>query len=208
MAASTLSYHLYTLFLFTKSDMKALVLPAVRDIHIGLSSFVFDEPCHLTLTSQTLFAAAAAPSWSISRLLHALLWLWVHTLQFGLANQTHPQAIAEDVVNNPYRPLPTGRISVRTACILRWMIIPLCLLLSAVHGPRTIFASCLGSLYILAYNEGGGARSHWLVRNALNAVGFAVAKAGATLITCTSVSDQLCFLETNCASNRPKREGD
>ena len=85
-----------------------------------------------------------------------------------------------------YRPLPTGRISVRTACTLRWMMIPLCLLLSAAHGQRTTFASFLGSLYILAYNEGGGARNHWLIRNALNAFGCVVAKAGATLIACTS----------------------
>jgi len=141
----------------------------------------------LDLPPQTLFAAAAAPSWSFSRLLHAFLWLWVHTLQFGLANQTLPQAIAEDVINNPYRPIPTGRISARMACILRWMTIPLCLLLSAANGPRTIFASFLGSLYILAYNEGGGARSHWLVRSVLNAVGYTLAKAGATLCACTCV---------------------
>ena len=116
-----------------------------------------------------------------------MLWLWVHTLQFGLANQTLPQAIAEDVINNPYRPIPTGRISIRTACILRWMTIPLCLLLSAANGPRTMFASFLGSLYILAYNEGGGACGHWLVRSMLNAVGYTLAKAGATLSACTCV---------------------
>jgi len=162
MAAIALSYHLHTLFLFTKSDVKTLIPPV------------------------TLFAAATAPSCNLSRLPHTLLWLWVHTLQLGLANQTLPQAIAEDAINHPERPLPAGRVSFRTARALRWMMIPSCLLLSASYGPRTMLASFGASLFMLAYNEGGGARSHWLIRNALNAVGYAVAEAGATLVTCQS----------------------
>lgn len=51
-----------------------------------------------------------------------------------------------------------------------------------------MLASLCGSLYILAYNEGGGARGHWFVRNAQNAVGYAVANAGTTLVACTSWS--------------------
>ena len=39
---------------------------------------------------------------------------------------------------------------------------------------------------MLAYNECGGAGSHWLIRNGLNAIGYALAEAGATLVTCTS----------------------
>jgi 4-hydroxybenzoate polyprenyltransferase len=130
----------------------------------------------------------AAPSWSLSRLPHAVFWLWVHLLQFGLANQTLPYSAAEDVLNHPERPLPAGRISLRAARILRWMIIPVCLLLSAAYGPRTMLASLAGSLYMLAYNDGGGARAHWLVRNALIAIAYGVAEAGATLVICTSPS--------------------
>ena len=66
------------------------------------------------------------------------------------------------------------------------MIIPVCFLLSAAYGPRTLLASLCGSLYILAYNDGGGARSHWLVRSALNAIGNGTALAGTTLVICTS----------------------
>jgi 4-hydroxybenzoate polyprenyltransferase len=113
--------------------------------------------------------------------------LWVHTLQLGLANQTLPYALAEDLVNHPDRPLPAGRITIRQARTLRWMMIPLCLLLSAAYGQRTLLTSFGVSLFMLAYNEYGGARSHWLVRNALNAIGYALAEAGATLVACTSV---------------------
>ena len=189
MAKSTLSYHLYTVLLFTKSDLKTLALPVVsgtcaRCFSLGLLNW----PHGSISPRQTLFALSAAPSYSISRLPHAFLWFWVHALQFGLANQSLPYAISEDAINHPYRPIPTGRISVRTARVLRWTMIPACLLISALYGPRTIFASLLGSLFMLAYNEGGGARAHWLVRNSENAVGYSVAKAGTTLVLCSFFS--------------------
>jgi hypothetical protein len=57
--------------------------------------------------------------------------------------------------------------------------------LSAVYGPRTMIASLCGSLYMVVYNDGGGARAHWLVRNALNAIGYGTAEAGTTLVICT-----------------------
>jgi len=144
---------------------------------------------HVSISSlQTLFAAAAAPSCSLSRLPHAFLWFWLHALQFGLANQSLPHAITEDAINHPYRPIPTGRVSVQTARTLRWAMIPLCFLLSAAYGPRTMLASFLGALYMLAYNEGGGARCHWLVRNVQNAAGYSFAEAGTMLVACTSLS--------------------
>ena len=116
-----------------------------------------------------------------------MLWLWVHALQFALANQTLRHSVTEDTINHPDRPLPAGRISLQTARILRWMTVPVCLLLSAIYGPRTMLASFGGSLYMLAYNDGGGARSNWLVRNALNAIGYGTAEAGTTLVICTSL---------------------
>ncbi|KAI0259447.1 UbiA prenyltransferase family [Gloeopeniophorella convolvens] len=164
MAAQALSHNLYTLFLFTKSDMKTLIPPV------------------------TLFAAAAAPKGSPLRLLHVIFWMWVHCLQLAFANQTLPRAIAEDTLNHRDRPIPAGRITVRTARMLRWAMIPICVLISAAYGPRTMLASLGSSLFMLAYNEGGGANSHWLIRNALNAVGYAVAEAGATLVACPDES--------------------
>jgi 4-hydroxybenzoate polyprenyltransferase len=96
-------------------------------------------------------------------------------------------------MNHPDRPLLAGRITVRRARTLRWMMMPLCLLLSAAYGPKTLLTGFGVSLFMLAYDECGGARSHWLARNALNAIGYALAEVGATLITCTSlpVSDRV-----------------
>jgi 4-hydroxybenzoate polyprenyltransferase len=138
----------------------------------------------LTGFMQTLFALATAPECSLFRLQHITLWLWVHALQLGLANQTLPRAIAEDAFNHPDRPIPAGRISVGAARALRWAMIPLCLLLSAAYGPRITLASLGSSLFIWGYNECGGANGHWFIRNALNAVGYSVAEVGATLVAC------------------------
>ena len=179
MAAKPIPYHLHTLFLFTKSDMRTLIPPVVRTDLAVRSPYSQDFSF-----SQTLFAAAAAPSCSIFRLLHIIFWLWVHALQLALANQTLPRAVEEDALNHPDRPLPAGRISFHAARTLRWMMIPLCFLLSAAYGPRTALASLGASLFMLAYDEGGGANGHWFIRNALNAVGYAVAEAGATLVAC------------------------
>lgn len=68
------------------------------------------------------------------------------------------------------------------------MMVPVCLLLSAAYGPRTMLASLGGSLCLLAYNDGGGARSHWLVRNVLNAGLYGAAEAGTTFVICASLS--------------------
>jgi len=161
--------------------------PCVQCFSLGLLTAHWPRPS--ISPPQTLFAVSAAPSCCPSRLPHAFLWFWAHALQFALANQSLPHAISEDTLNHPYRPIPAGRVSVQTARVLRWTMIPSCLLVSAFHGPRTILASILGSLFILVYNEGGGARSHWLVRNAENAVGYSVAKAGTMLVLCQRESE-------------------
>jgi hypothetical protein len=41
MVATSLSYHLHTLFLFTKSDMKTVFPPVVRDARFPVLSPVF-----------------------------------------------------------------------------------------------------------------------------------------------------------------------
>ncbi|KAF8486754.1 hypothetical protein F5888DRAFT_1624565, partial [Russula emetica] len=102
----------------------------------------------------------------------------------------------EDLLNHPDRPLPAGRISLRTARTLRWTMIPICLVLSTAYGQRTMLTSLCGSLYMLVYNDGGGARAHWLVQNALNAIGYGSAEAGTTLIICASPICCYCIILT------------
>lgn len=60
---------------------------------------------------------------------------------------------------------------------------------SAAYGLRILLTSFGVALFMLAYNECGGARGHWLVRNGLNVIGYALADAGETLVTCQNESE-------------------
>ncbi|KAI0313762.1 UbiA prenyltransferase family [Amylostereum chailletii] len=145
---------LYTLFLFTKSDFKTIIIP-------------------------TLFAVAAGPLCRVQRLPHVAFWVWLHILQEDVANQAISPA--EDALNNPRRPIPSQRITVRQANALRWTLIPLCCAVSALYSRETVYASLAFATLSYLYNEGNGA-AHMASRNLFNAVAFGVLEAGATLI--------------------------
>ncbi|KAI6121107.1 hypothetical protein F5141DRAFT_1087746 [Pisolithus sp. B1] len=83
---SRLAFHLETIYLFTRSDYKTMFFPV------------------------TIFAVAIAPSVGVKQLIHGALWVWIHMLQFNLSNQAH--SAHEDAINKPWRPLPSGRITV------------------------------------------------------------------------------------------------
>ncbi|KAI0311132.1 UbiA prenyltransferase family [Amylostereum chailletii] len=146
----------YTAFLFTKSDIKTTVIPI------------------------SIFAMAAAPITSWSRLPHVVFWIWFHLLHFNVSNQIiNPD---EDALNKRDRPLPAGRITLRNATILRWALAPLCFALSACYSPEIMYTSIAMFLLIVLYNELDAHAGHWLVRNAMNALGLATFEVGATLV--------------------------
>ncbi|KAJ7174609.1 UbiA prenyltransferase family-domain-containing protein [Mycena filopes] len=148
-------YHTNTLWLFTRSDFMTTMIPI------------------------SLFAIVAAPLTSPRNLPHLIFWLWFHLLHFNTSNQT---ASLEDETNKPDRPLPAGRISLRAAVRLRWTLMPLCWALSLAYSKETMFASMALSAFTAMYNELGGSGSHFVVRYALNGLGFAAFEAGTALV--------------------------
>ena len=109
-----------------------------------------------------------------------VVWVFIHLLQFCVSNQTLDAE--EDLKNKPWRPIPSGRISLRSALFLRWTLIPLCLLFSIVCGvlsPSVLFLAAT-----IAYNE-LRLGAHWFLRNVLNAVGYASFSFGATGAGCS-----------------------
>ncbi|EMD36321.1 hypothetical protein CERSUDRAFT_65984 [Gelatoporia subvermispora B] len=160
MAVSAVAHHIihwsYTLFLFTKSDIKTTVIPI------------------------TLLAAAAAPAPSTMTLLHSTFWIWLHVLQFDVSNQTlKPE---EDEYNKQDRPLPSKRLTLEAAYVMRWMLVPLCWLWSAMYSVRTFYSSVALVAFTVLYNECATHAGHWLLRNCVNAAGFAAFEAGSTLV--------------------------
>ena len=113
----------------------------------------------------------------MDRMLYAFMWTWLHLLQFTVSNQSlDPE---EDASNKPWRPIPSGLISVGRARALRWILLPSCFFLSVrlqVHWQGISLA-----LAFLVHNE-MHLHSHWLMRNACNAWGYASFNAGASAI--------------------------
>ncbi|TFK38914.1 UbiA prenyltransferase family-domain-containing protein [Crucibulum laeve] len=145
----------YTAFLFTYTDYKTILFPI------------------------TVFAYAAASNASNNRFLEVIIWIWIHLLQCNVSNQY--KSIDEDLVNRPWRPLPARRITLAGAKILRWALVPLCMLHSARYGKGVTFASGLLTITTVVYDEFGGA-GHWIGKNASAVFGYGSFEIGATII--------------------------
>ncbi|KAJ2918911.1 hypothetical protein MD484_g1507, partial [Candolleomyces efflorescens] len=166
--SKSVGYHLETIFLFTKSDIKTTLVPI------------------------TIFALGTAPvcrSSPVENTLKAVFWLWSVLLQFNLINQTVlPE---EDAENKPWRPIPAGRITLRNAIILRWISIPLCAMLSSYFGTATLVSCILFTFFASLYNFCDGDKNGF-VKNLINGFGSCSLALGTTLVAaCDTASAPL-----------------
>ena len=129
---------------------------------------------------QTPFGVVAAPKPQPLNIIHAAFWLWMHILQFDVSNQT--LSLEEDQQNKGYRPLPSGRISLRNALVFRWTLVPMCFALSLCYSVETLYVSIIFAVLTIFYNEMGAHSRHWLVRNTVNALGYGAFSAGTALV--------------------------
>lgn len=150
---------LHTLILFTYRDHEALLIPV------------------------TIFAAVAAPVQSPPAFLKAVFWIWCHLLQFTISNQYI--AVDEDAANRPWRPIPSGRMTLQHATILRWVMLAWCTVHSALHGNTVLGASLALSAATLAHNELDLSK-HWFTKNLCNSIGYTCFEVGATAIMSAS----------------------
>ncbi|KAG0693491.1 hypothetical protein DFH29DRAFT_963990 [Suillus ampliporus] len=135
-------HHFETAWLFTRSDFKTIILPVM------------------------VFATVVSPHHNPLALSYSLCWLWFHLFQFNVSNQSY--SAHEDVVNKPWCPLPSGRISIKDSRALRWGLMVFCLGLSSLFS--LIVFTTSAAFY--------GASD----RNLCNAGGYATLKLGSTLI--------------------------
>jgi 4-hydroxybenzoate polyprenyltransferase len=114
-------------------------------------------------------------------MLYVVFWIWLHLLQFCVSNQSMDPE--EDALNKPWRPIPSGLISVVGTCRLRWILLLSCFSLSAyleVHWQGIVLASAF-----LTYNE-LHLHSYLIMRNVLNAFGYAYFNAGAFAVAAST----------------------
>ncbi|RYC55761.1 hypothetical protein CHU98_g10452 [Xylaria longipes] len=168
-----LAYHMRTLWLFTFSDLKTIIIPsslfgisnALSAHQYGISSFRSIDMPYILL-----------------RLPLVLAWTWANLLPFAINNQRTRPAVAEDAINKPWRPLPSGRISPHTARTLMLSMYLCAQLFSALISGGLLQG--IGLVFLgMWYNNYGGADCHPVIRNGINALGYVCFTSGAMEVT-------------------------
>jgi len=85
------------------------------------------------------------------------------------------------MINRPWRPIPSGRITFSEAYLFRVFLIPVCLGFSSVHGGGVVASSAGLMGTMLIYDE-VGLSGHWVGKNACNVFGYLTFEIGATKI--------------------------
>ncbi|KAF8958421.1 UbiA prenyltransferase family [Flammula alnicola] len=147
--------HVYTAILFTWTDFKTIFFPI------------------------TVFACACAPFPGLRGLLECCAWIWVHLLMCNVSNQARTQD--EDLMNRPWRPISSGRISASQAISWRYGTAIVCLLWSLVYGKVVTIANLILIITTLVYDELGGAR-HFIGKNLCGVFGYMSFEIGATAV--------------------------
>ncbi|ROV92771.1 hypothetical protein VMCG_09087 [Cytospora schulzeri] len=152
---------------FTESDFATFVVP---DTAFGVLA------AHATIP-----LANAQPSTLevLRRLPAILIFNWSNLLIFDLANQRSPESIAEDCINKPWRPIPSGKITGEQT--RRVMLIAVPLSLGMNYYLSTWSQGVIIHLVTWLYNDLGGSDEAF-VREVLIAVGYAMFNSGSLKI--------------------------
>lgn len=156
---STLSFHGYSIWLFTFSDIKTIIGPSLLFAIVTAPALsVFSTTDDLSLHD------------IISRTPVVLLWIWSNLLPFTIGNQRQLDAIEEDSVNKPWRTMPSKRMTPLAARNLMLCLYPVAVIVSYLVGglEQCLCLIALGTWY----NDFGGSDNSVLLRHLINAAGF------------------------------------
>ncbi|KAI0036386.1 UbiA prenyltransferase family, partial [Vararia minispora EC-137] len=145
----------HTALLFTWTDYKTIFVPVLA------------------------FASGLAPPSSVMNFARCCTWVWFHLLLCNVSNQALGKD--EDALNRPWRPLPSGRVSVEQARRLRALLAAGCPAVSFVHSTALGAVSAALVLTTFAYDECRLSK-HPLGKNFCNVFGYTTFQAGATLL--------------------------
>jgi 4-hydroxybenzoate polyprenyltransferase len=159
-------YHVHTLWLFTYSDIKTVILPQTV---FGCVALACREPFRIS--------DPAIPSNALIKIPLIILWIWIALLGEVISNQRLAGSVIEDSINKPWRPLPSKRVTPDDARSLLLWILPISYLVGIVIGGSD--ASVALMVFSYMYNDLHGANESWLWRNLLNALGLSSFSIGA-----------------------------
>ena len=165
---NSILYSLESIWLFTFSDLKTIVIPETAfGILSALAAEVFEKG-----------QISGHFDWPlVSKAPLVAFWTWINLLPFAIDNQRQPAAIIEDKANKPWRPIPCQRLSLIQAKKLMVVSYLIALCISARFGglKQSMALVILG----YGYNNCGGADANFVVRNFINACGFICYSSGA-----------------------------
>jgi 4-hydroxybenzoate polyprenyltransferase len=118
----------------------------------------------------------------LTRIPSILFLVWSNLLVFNVANQRLPDAILEDALNKPSRPLPSGHITASQSRRLLLIALPIVLALSFYLGPwqETLLLFSINWMY----NDLKGCDEDFILRNLLIAIGYGLYNSAALRIAC------------------------
>ena len=164
-------YHIRTVWLVTRNDLKSIVIPETA---FGIFS-ALSGPVLTTNASPQVHVI-------LMRLPLVIIWTWLNVLIFDLANQRLTSSVLEDSINKPWRPLPSGRMTISQARRFLLTILPAIFLATFYLGGLEETVAMMVLTWM--YNDLGGADESYIVRNVINASGFMCYSSGATLVAC------------------------
>lgn len=161
-------FQIRTLYLFTSDQILDTVIPGT----------IFGG---LTALSGSTVDLPSQDAWDICRRLPWVsFWLWLVVLQFCVQNQRSKESAQEDLVNKPWRPVPSGRITYEQAGKLLAATNIFALVLSSRLNVVPIFVIYLP--LITWYNDYGGGDYSGIIRNLFCGAGFSCYFSGALSI--------------------------
>jgi 4-hydroxybenzoate polyprenyltransferase len=163
-----LSYHVHTLVLFTYDQFFDTIIPGTI---FGILT---------TLSGPGLSLVAEPTSIVLLRAPIIFIWLWLIILQFCLQNQCSYGSPEEDAINKPWRPIPSGRITLADAKALLGATCLVAGFMSWYLG--VMYPFLVWTLLSTLYNDLGGSDRSGFVRNAFCGGFFTCSFGGALLI--------------------------
>lgn len=152
-------FFLHTLYLFTANDFLTFAIPTTLFGLFGALS----GPILSTNSSPAILPI-------VFRVPRTLLITWLNLLIFTVSNQSNPAGLAQDRINHPHRPIPSGRITAAAARDLLLVVVP------TVCAAGWLLCIWQETLLLLVaewmYNDLNGSDAHFLLRNGLNSLGY------------------------------------
>lgn len=177
--SSYILFQLNNIWLFTLSDLKTIVFQSSIFGRVG------------TIAGPPITTEPLSLSFVLRRGPVVILWTWSTLLPFHINNQNHRDAITEDAVNKPWRPLPLKRISTTTAhCLM--------IGLSMANVLVSYYLGALNQYIVLIvlriwYNRLGGADRSCFEKNLINSLGCTPFITGALAVALDSNSTGIFF---------------